>query len=303
MSMGSATSRRILPAKVTEAVLLFAGLLSTCSQAGCADEPRVSPWGGRAGPQLGLYAERPDLSARLAAIDQETEALGLLLSHETRATADDGTPFVLRAYVGRDRLGRRTWACRAASPFGVVLAVGPPDERGAAEPAELVRALDAGDGRVLAPPFDMDRDGAPEVVLRADDGALAVWTLSARGGSLAKVSMATKPTGVRDLGDAGIALTGTTTAPAEVGGHSLTEIAAPSGGRFSSDAPAARAFHARERDRLAAGPEGETSEAKSARVVARAFHAVRAGDDGKAVVRELEREKAPEVAIRWVKSL
>jgi hypothetical protein len=99
----------------------FALLLSLL---GCASRARVSPWGNSDRPSLRPYVVAPDLEAQLAAIDHETASLGLVLEAEHAARLQGGAPLVVRCYAGRDALGQRTTATRAASPVGVVLAVG-----------------------------------------------------------------------------------------------------------------------------------------------------------------------------------
>jgi len=278
--------------KLAECALVFA-----FSVAGCGGEPRVSPW-----PALRLYAEQPDLDARLAAIDHETAGAKLTLEHEARTKGETGDAYVVRSYRGVDLMGHTTWACRAASPYGVVLAVGPGDPSIA---SEVVFAADAGSGRIFASPGQLIAGGEPEVLLRDRAGALSVWTLGLRGASPVSIDLVPPPIGVRVLDTGEIVLVSEMTVP------SLSEpplmVAAAAGfsdGRFKKDAGTARRFHAEMEAAYAAVPEGEAAAERFDRVTIHAFHAIRAGGDEKATrevyakvdvapeLRALQRERA-----------
>ncbi|MCK6593030.1 MAG: VCBS repeat-containing protein, partial [Polyangiaceae bacterium] len=100
-------------------VLVFAGL------SGCG-EPDPPRFGSALFPPLSAYLGQPDLEAQLRAVESETGALGLTLVKELRGElARAAGPMVVRAYTGRDALGRETHAVRVATSRGVVMALGP----------------------------------------------------------------------------------------------------------------------------------------------------------------------------------
>ena len=141
----------------------------------------MSPWGARDVPPLGAFVERPDLERSLAAIETEARAIGLRVASSARVEDRAGTPYVVQALVGRDRLGRVTSAARVASPWGVVLALGPLRESDAPVATELVPFLDAGPGRSLKLPADLTGDGDPEIVLTGAGSKLAIFSLEPHG--------------------------------------------------------------------------------------------------------------------------
>jgi hypothetical protein len=270
--------------KLADCALVFA-----FSVAGCGGEARMSPW-----PGLGLYAERPDLDQRLAAIDLETAGAKLTLEHEARAKSETGDAYVVRSYRGVDLVGRTTWACRAASPYGVVLAVGPGDP---AIGSEVVFAADAGGGRIFASPGQLVAGGEPEVLLRNDSGALSVWTLGLRGASPVPIDLVPPPVGVRVLDTGEIVLVAEMTVPST--SDPPLRVAAAAGfsaSKFTKDAGTAKRFHAEMEGAYAEPPEGETAAARFDRVTVHAFHAIRAGGDKKAIrERYAKEEVAPEL--------
>jgi hypothetical protein len=262
----------------------------------CSSGPRVSPWGASASVPLRLYVEAPDLGARAQAIDAETAALGLRLERESRWTDKSGVAFVARSYVGSDSLGRTTHACRVASDRGVVLALGPPAESDPGDLAtEWVPAVDAGGGRVVASPGDLDADGSFELVVRSRAGTLAIYSLGPQGARALEIQLRAAPTRLVDLGEDGLAVAGDVSGPPPEGSSKsplLEVVATASPAGFSDRAKAARAHHARERDRLAPAREGETARERADRRLAWAWHALLSGSASKEVFDALSAEPA-----------
>ena len=260
---------------------------------GCGPKPRVSPWGVNDAVPLRLYVEAPDLGARAEAIDTETSALGLALDQESRFSDKSGVGYLVRSYVGRDSLGRATHACRVASDRGVVLALGPPAESDPSTLAtEWVRALDAGGGRVVASPGDLDGDGAFELVVRSRAGDLAIYSLGPQGARALTIELRARPTRLVDLGEHGLAVAGDLAPPSTGDGRHLrlVDVATASPAGFSRRSKTALAFHASERDRLAPAPEGERGEVRAERRLAWAWHALAAGGPPKDILETLAAE-------------
>lgn len=275
----------------------ISGFVLLLSLLGCASRARVSPWGNSDRPSLRPYVVAPDLEAQLAAIDHETASLGLVLEAEHAARLQGGAPLVVRCYAGRDALGRRTTATRAASPVGVVLAVGPlrAGETGA---TELVTGDDAAGGG-LGVGADLNGDRTPELVLRDAAGGLALYRVEAMGATRLEVSALAPPTRLLDMnGDGLFELGGDVPVPeGDPIAPRLDDLVAWDGARFSHDAPASRAAHAAlaaalaEPDRLSSNESAATS---LGRALARLFHGVLAGDvTPKAAAAELDREQVP----------
>lgn len=256
---------------------------------GCGG-PEVSPWGTLGRPTLSLYAERPDLDGWLARIDEETALSGLELAEERRAKDPaTGAELVVRAYVGSDPIGRTLHATRVASPFGVVLAVGPLELRDGADRAvEIVTAIDLGAGEVWHSLSDLEGDESLELLLRAPSGALELWSLGARGAAPLAHDLPCTPDRLLPL-EPGVGLgcarptLGRSTKP------ELVEIATPRAGRLSRSAPEARAWHARERDLRRSAAEGADPPTLLTRAVERCFHALAAGDARTETLAELSR--------------
>lgn len=254
---------------------------------GCGG-PEVSPWGTLGRPTLSLYAERPDLEGWLARVDEETQESGLVLGEELRAKDPaSGAELVVRAYLGADPVGRSLHATRVASPFGVVLAVGPLEPRDGRDRAvELVWSMELGAGQVWRSPSDLDGDRSLELLLRAPSGALELWSLGARGATPLSHDLPCTPDRLLPL-EPGVGL-GCARAPL---GRStkpeLVEIATPRAGRLSRSASEARAWHARERDQRRSSAEGADERARLTRAIERCFHALAAGDGRAEALAEL----------------
>lgn len=309
--------------------------------AACSDH-RVSPWGGDDGPRLSPYVAAPDLDARLSAVDAETAALRLVLDREVRGEMPrGGGPLVIRAYRGQDAVGRTTHAVRVATARGVVMAVGPLDPRDPRDRAtELVEALvvererigepsrDSAPARTPGPRAregvatafrsgtDLNGDGAPDVVLRAETGALEVWRLSAIGSVRYDVVLAFAVTEVGDLdGDGRVDLGGHSAAAADAIAPVLRDVATFDGERYSNATAAAKGWHARRAAQLVtepapladagapdaaptasdagAAPPELPPAARLREALERAWHRLRAGEPRKPVLESLDREGVP----------
>lgn len=286
-----------------EKLALAASLLA----AGCGSNHHVSPWGDGAGPSLEAFLRVPDLGAELARIDAETASLGLVRTEEIRAELPprgSGRTAVLRGYEGRDVTGRKVHAVRVATPRGVVLAVGPLDagdvDRGKA--TELVPALATGEGRALAlrSGSDLNGDGALDVVLRNDAGALEIWRIDELGSAPYPVRLAAPPTRAVDAdGDGRIDLWAELPiAPGDPVAPRFTDVATFAGGSYADDTPAARAWHAREA--RSPRPTGVSEAVRLRGAVEHAWHAILAGEPREAVLRDLGKEPASPPLRPWI---
>jgi hypothetical protein len=314
--------------KVAEKVARLGFLLS----AACATDHRVSPWGERP-PPIGVLLRQPDLGRRLAEIDAETAGLGLGLTVELGATlpAARGTA-VVRGYEGADSLGRRVTAVRAATPRGVVLALGPLDPRDLARDAatELVPSLapvEGGDANQGAwrSGTDLNGDGLPDVVARGESGALEVWSLDLFGANRYPVELEATPTSALDVdGDGRPDLSGRVAVPeGDPLAPELDDVATADERGWSHASAGARAFHDAHARRLAppppppppepehkpapAGdkppPDASTSakkpppappdDARLRRALERAWHRLLSGEPREGVLADLDRERVP----------
>jgi hypothetical protein len=303
---------RTLSEKLALAASLLAGAGAggVCAGAsalglGCASDHHVSPWGAQDAPSLGAFLRPPDLDAELSRVDAETATLGLVRTEEIRAELPprgSGRMAVLRGYEGRDVAGRKVHAARVATPFGVVLAVGPLDagDVDRDQPTELVPSL-VNEGRALAfgSGSDLNGDGSLDVVLRNDAGSISIWHVEPLGAGPYAVYLAAPPTrGVDAEGDGRVALwAALPVAPGDPIAPRLTDVATFASGAYSDDTPAARAWHARE----AASPL-PTSVSDAVRLRAaleRAWHAIMAGQPPETVLSALRREPAPPPLRPW----
>ena len=261
----------------------------------------MSPWGAGAGPGLDAFLQRPDLAAELAVIDAETATLGLTPTEEIRVELPprgSGRPAVLRGYQGLDAAGRKVHAVRVATAHGVVLALGPLeaadlDRNKATElvPALLVGA--GGEGGAFRSGSDLNGDGTLDVVLRNDLGALSIWHLGELGSGLYPVTMATPPSrGIDVEGSGHIDLWGQLPAdPVDPLAPSFADVATFTGGAYSDDTPAARAWHGREAARPPPTAVGDAARLRAA--LERAWHAVLGGQAPEPVLKALRREPVP----------
>ena len=252
---------------------------------------------------------RPDLASHVATIEEEAARLGL--AEDGRVEGKDtrsGDPLVAVSLVGRDAIGRAVHAVRVASPWGVVLA--PPHvaeiERAAREATAVRRDpeegldLAVGDPMPTTPLADLLGDGAAHVVLRGERGQLEVWKVTSRASTQVAVVMDVEPTAAQDVdGDGRFDLVGRV-APLE--GDALApafvDVATWTGAAFTHRSPAARAWHAAQRDRARAARAAATGDVdRLRRALEAAWHAVLAGDDQTRALEALDRERPP-VALR-----
>lgn len=285
--------RATLPEKLSIAATLLV--------ASCTSDHRVSPWGGQPGPTLAPFAPRPDLEARLAAVDAETTALELKRVYDIRVKLPRGdADAVIRGYDGTDVAGRAVHAVRVATPLGVVMAVGPLDvgdiER--REATELLPALiggDAGKPGAFLTGNDLNGDGRLDVVLRSDSGAIAIWHFDGLGSGAYEIAMAIAPSRGADVdGDGRVDLIGERPTPAsDPIAPRFADVATFHEGRYTNASPSGRAWHAR-RARAAVSPSGAKDDARLRAAIERAWHTILAGTEtAENVLRDLRREPAP----------
>lgn len=244
--------------------------------AACTSDHRVSPF-----PQISLSdALRPpdDLPAQLARAQREASAAGLRSTLRIDGTLPGGQPFVALGFEGTDPAGRPTHAVRAVTPAAVVLAVGPARlvHGEAARPDELLRSLLP--GGAFPSGSDLTGDKAPDLVLRASDGALAIYRLDLLGASPYPVSLRSPPTSALDLNEDGRPdLAGSPPVPAGDPIHpELLDIAVADGVSFRNDHPAVIAYHQRLADAPAPAPDAPLARRLQA-ALEKAFHAHCAG--------------------------
>jgi hypothetical protein len=268
---------------------------------GCDPKPRVSPWGTRDMPPLGAFVERPDLARSMAAIDTEARATGLRIASSARVEDRSGTPFVVLSLVGQDRLGNATSAARVASPWGVVLALGPAKEGDdPRSPTELVAFLEAGPGRSVKLPADLTGDGSPEIVVEGAGGAYAIYALEPQGTSELASDLPGPLRGIRPH-ERGYALFGeeALSGRALPLAPSLSVLATFENGRFSSKNAATSKWHAGERDARDAPWDGEDERGRLTRLCERAWHAAQAGDPVDETMAKLDATTTSELGTAW----
>ncbi|WP_437275565.1 VCBS repeat-containing protein [Sorangium sp. So ce375] len=275
----------------------------------CASDHQVSPWGTAGKPPLGAFVAPPDLDARLRAIDAEAAELGLELEVELRGALRRDGEVVLRGYSGTDALGRRTSAVRVATPHGVVMAAGPLDSGRVdrSEATQLVPSLLPGSEPdpteqlgVFRSGTDLNRDGAPDVVLRNEAGELEIWAVQPFGAARYAVELAAPPRFSVDVDQDGtLELAGRI--PLDEGdpiAPDLLDVAGFEGGRYTNRGSVARAFH----EARAGGPGAETASqgkrqeppkddaARLQGALERAWHALLAGRPAAEALAALDRE-------------
>ncbi len=248
--------------------------------------------------------ESPDLDARLALIDTETEAHGLHLTREIPITlAHGGGPARIRGYEGTDTLGRPVHAIRVATARAVVMALGPLDSRdtGRDTATEFVPALLVEDGGRGGSAFqsgtDLAGDGAISVVARSETGQLAIWRVTPLGASPYRIAMQGAATRGLDVdGDGRVDLAGDlVTGRGDTISPKLTDVATFDGVGFSNRTEGARAFHATLAEPAAPSKSDAlpSDELRLRRAVERAWHTVLAGKSKEEALKELQREAAP----------
>lgn len=282
--------RATLPEKVAiAATLLFSA---------CTSDHRVSPWGGQPGPTLSPFAPRPDLEARLAAIDGETAAHALTRNAEIRVQMPrGGAPAVIRGYEGLDVTGRAVHAVRVATPLGIVMAVGPLDIGDVARrnATELVPAL-IGGGKPGEPGAfrsgtDLNGDGRLDIILRNDSGMIAIWHFDALGSGEYAVEMVIPPSRGADLdGDGRADLIGEIDSPpGDPIAPRFTDAAMFDAGRYASS----KRWHAG-RARASIAPDGARDAARLRAVLERSWHTILADEEtAENVLQKLGKEPVP----------
>jgi hypothetical protein len=192
---------------------------------------------------------------------------------------------------------------RVATPRSVVLALGPLEagdlDRSLA--TELVIGLMASSdgasgssGVAFQSGTDLNGDGSPDVVVKNEAGALAIWHVRELGSGAYDITMVTPPTGAIDVdGDGRIGLFGQV--PIDAGdpiAPRLMDAATFDGAGYSDSTPSARGFHAREAEaRPARKGDGDVARLRAA--IERAWHAILYGAPRDSVLATLERETAP----------
>ncbi|WP_437792422.1 FG-GAP repeat domain-containing protein [Sorangium sp. So ce693] len=292
-------------------LLLVCGVCVSCASS-CASDHQVSPWGAAGRPTLGAFIAPPDLDARLHALDVEAAELGLTLEVELRGALRRGGAVVVRGYSGTDALGRRTSAVRVATPRGVVLAAGPLDARRVdhSQATQLIPSLLPGSEPeateqlgVFRSGTDLNRDGAPDVVLRNENGELEIWAVQPLGAARYAVELAAPPRFALDVDrDGTLELAGRI--PLDEGdpiAPDLLDVAGFEGDRYTHRGSVARAFHAARVE----GPGAETAgqgkrqeppkddAARLRGALERAWHAVLAGRPAAEALAALDREPVP----------
>jgi hypothetical protein len=290
----SATSNRMRRATLPEKAAIAAILLVSA----CTSDHRVSPWGAQPGPSLSPFVPRPDLDARLAAIDRETAALGLSRSAELRVDLPrGGGPAVIRGYEGHDVAGRPVHAVRVATSLGVVLAVGPLDVGDLArrEATELVPALvggaKPGERGAFQTGTDLNGDGRTDVILRNDSGKIAIWHFDVRGSGEYAVEMVIPPSRGADLdGDGRADLIGEIESPSgDPIAPRFSDMATFEGGRYASS----KRWHAARAGAISARKDlGDAARLRAS--LERAWHVALAGTEpAENVLKALGREPVP----------
>lgn len=246
-----------------------------------------------------MFAPRPDLPAKLASIDAETAALGLTRSFEVRVKLPrSGEEAVIRGYEGRDAAGRAVHAARVATPFGVVLAVGPLDagdlDRGVA--TEVVPALlGSGSASAYRSGADLNGDGRLDLVLRSEAGGLSIWHFDLTSSGTYEITMRAPPTRGLDLDEDGrVDLEGEIAPPAgDPIAPRFRDAATFAEGRYTFATVPARAYHAR-RAEASTAPTSASDEARLRAALERAWHQIAGGQrSAENVLRALRREAVP----------
>lgn len=275
---------------------------------GCGSNHHVSPWQGVSFQSL--VGERGTLEQHVARIEADMSAEGMRTHAVIDGKLDDGTPFRIFGLQGQDELGRQRHAVRVATPWGVVLALGPEtDEPDTIKRAQLVQAL--ADGGGWRSGTDLNGDGMPDVVARGADGTLEVWGLHARGASPYPWQGPVAPTRALDIDDNGRPdfagrLQVVRADPLEV---EALQVMSFSRGEYRTDTPAVRAYHRARASALggqAAKPELPVARRLGASIEL-AWHRIAAGDDSKAVLQQLDElartatQVPPDVAGAWLR--
>lgn len=253
-----------------------AGAACAAALAACASDHHVSPF-----PDIDLAAAlRPanDLDGQLARARREAAAARLSEVLRVDGKLPGGQPFVALGFAGVDAAGQTTHATRVATPASVVLALGPARLvlGEAPRPDELLPSLLPGGG--FPSGSDLTGDGAPDVALRASDGALAIYRVDLVGSSPYPIVLRAPPTRVVDVNEDGRPdLAGAPLAPEQDPLRpDLVDVAIADGTSFRNDHPSAIAFHQVQAD-APAPPPGAPLPLRLKAALERAFHARCAG--------------------------
>jgi hypothetical protein len=239
--------------------------------AGCASDHHVSPWPKDV--SLKTLMQATTVEEHLARVDDEMGVEGLMVEAEIKGEFEDGEPYCIRSYAGRDSLGNLRRAVRVATRYGVVMALGPTSSHDAlrGNHVQLVTTLAEGRWRSGS---DLNGDGLPDVVVTRSSGGIEIWGLHAKGASPYPVEAIVPVTEATDVdGDGRPDLVGVVPVPKGDGvAPHLVEVATFLGGEYRTDTPSVRSWHARKlRER--------TTKRSPASSVERAWHGIRAGQD------------------------
>jgi hypothetical protein len=272
-------------------------LAASLSVLGCTSDHHVSEWGDLGRPDLMLYVEKPDIATHLAEIDNDADLRGLSRDHELAANVK-GTPYVARSFIGTGQLGRTLHAIRVATPSGVILALGPiaTSDNLRREPCELVVSVSGpppdGGGPFMSM-MDFLGTGFPSVIVKDEDGRLAIFTLNPHGAVKVETDFEVVPTEVSDIdSDGHLDLRGHVKMDDDDPIHpDFVDVATFDGRRFSNKTQPARAFHSMLRDERNDDPPSTDATVRARRALERAWHAALAGDDAKKTLEKLDQEK------------
>ena len=246
------------------------------SLAACSSGPHVSPY---AGVDLSTYLRQAnDLPTQTERARREAAAEGLREITTVDAVFPSGQPFVALGFVGVDAAGRPVHAARVVTPAAIVLALGPARAlgEGPPRPDELLASLLPGGAYPSG--SDLSGDGAPDVVLRAADGSLAIHRIDMSGSAPYPITLRFPPTDARDVNEDGRPdLTGHPPLPDDDPLRpALLDVAIADRVTFRNDHPDALAFHQALATRPP--PASDTPPATQLRAALEtAFHAVLAG--------------------------
>ncbi len=262
---------------------------------GCASNHHVSPF--LPVDAAVLLTPVDDLPAQLARVDAEARALGLQSEARAEGKLPGGEALVALGLIGRDASGRTIRATRVVSPSAIVLALGPTelgDPLRDAAPVALVESVLPGGGFPSC--RDLTGDEVPDVVARADDGALAVYSVTRLGATRMPVTCAFPPTTATDVnGDGRMDLVcRAAREPGDELAPELLDVAIGDRVAFEHDHPDAAAFHQRRAEARRAAADADAA-AQLRALLEVAFARVRAGERTEDVVEGLDRD-----AVRWV---
>ena len=250
----------------------FAVLLLTLPA--CRSNHHVSPW-----PQnvtLLSVAESLTIDEQFGRIESEMRNLSLSPRSEICGKCNDTELFCVREYQGVDELGSFTSAVRAATKFGIVLAVGPPSSLDTVK-GESVTLVDSLSGTWKSG-TDFNGDSLPDIVLRRSNARLEIWGIHSKGASPYPTDGLAFPTWGEDVdGDGRPELLGEVpTPPGDAVLPTLVEVLFFSEGRYRPDTPRSMAFHSRAAKQITLDIAARSTLASR---VEFAWHRIRARED------------------------